>query len=108
MPVVKLKASITLQDLGVKNSFVRLFGRYQAAHAFSAGRWDSTLFFPDGKVPARFVADLGLGYTFDNGLAVSANVFNLLDDKGVEVLGAAPTRRSGSLQLAYNYQGLAF
>ncbi|HEX8438995.1 TonB-dependent receptor [Archangium sp.] len=108
VPEVKLKASITLQDLGVKNSFVRLFGRYQAAHAFSAGRWDSTLFFPDGKVPARFVADLGLGYTFDNGLAVSANVFNLLDDKGVEVLGAAPTRRSGSLQLAYNYQGLAF
>ncbi len=108
VPEVKLKASITLQDLVVKNSFVRLFGRYRTAHAFSAGRWDSNLFFSDGKVPARFVADLGLGYTFDNGLAVSANVFNLLDDKGVEVLGSAPTRRSGSIQLAYNYQGLDF
>jgi iron complex outermembrane receptor protein len=108
VPEVKLKASITLQDLGVKKSFVRLFGRYQAAYAFSAGRWDSTLFFPDGKVPARFVADLGLGYTFDTGLAVSANVYNLLDDKGVEVLGAAPTRRSGFIQLAYNYRGLDF
>jgi iron complex outermembrane receptor protein len=108
VPDVKLKASVTLQDLVVKRSFVRLFGRYQAAHAFTAGRWDSSLFFPDGKVPARFVADLGLGYTFDNGLAVSANVFNLLDDKGVEVLGAAPTRRSGFIQFAYNYQGLDF
>ncbi|MFY0565554.1 TonB-dependent receptor [Archangium lansingense] len=108
VPDLKLKASITLQDLVVKNSFVRLFGRYQSAHAFSAGRWDSALFFQDGKVPARFVADLGLGYTFDNGLAVSAHVFNLLDDKGVEVLGAAPTRRSGFVQLAYNYQGLDF
>jgi iron complex outermembrane receptor protein len=108
VPEVKLKASVTLQDLVVKRSFVRLFGRYQTAHAFTAGRWDSSLFFPDGKVPARFVADLGLGYTFDNGLAVSANVFNLLDDKGVEVLGAAPTRRSGFLQLAYNFQGLDF
>jgi iron complex outermembrane receptor protein len=70
VPEMKLKASITVQDLGLKNSFVRLFGRYQSAYAFTAGRWDSTLFFPDrGKVPARFVADLGLGYTFDNGLA---------------------------------------
>jgi len=108
VPEMKLKASITVQDLVLKNSFVRLFGRYQSAYAFTAGRWDSTLFFPDGKVPARFVADLGLGYTFDNGLAVSANVFNLLDDKGVEVLGAAPTRRSGFIQLGYNYQGLDF
>jgi len=108
VPELKLKASITLQDLVVKNSFVRLFGRYQSAHAFSAGRWDSALFFQDGKVPARFVADLGLGYTFDSGVTVSANVFNLLDDKGVEVLGAAPTRRSGFIQLGYNYQGLDF
>jgi iron complex outermembrane receptor protein len=108
VPDMKLKASITLQDLGLKNSFVRLFGRYQSAHAFSAGRWDSSLFFQDGKVPARFVADLALGYTFDNGLAVSANVFNLLDDRGVEVLGAAPTGRSGYVQLAYTYEGLDF
>ncbi|HEY0093309.1 MAG TPA: TonB-dependent receptor, partial [Archangium sp.] len=108
VPELKLKASVTLQDLVVKGSFVRLFGRYQSAYAFRAGRWDSALFFEDGKVPARFVADLGLGYTFDSGLAVSANVFNLLDDKGVEVLGAAPTRRSGFVQLAYNFQGLDF
>ena len=108
VPELKLKASLTLQDLGVKNSFVRLFGRYQSAYAFTAGRWDSSLFFQDGKVPARFVADLGVGYTFDNGLAVSANVFNLLDDQGVEVLGAAPTGRSGYVQLAYSYEGLNF
>jgi hypothetical protein len=39
---------------------------------------------------------------------VSANVFNLLDDRGVEVLGAPPTGRSAYVQLAYTYEGLNF
>jgi outer membrane receptor protein involved in Fe transport len=108
VPDVKLKAAITLQDLVVKNSFVRLFGRYQSAYEFSAGRWNSGVFFQDGKVPARFVADLGLGYNFSNGLSVSANVFNLLDEKGVDVLGSAPSGRSAYLQLSYKYAGLDF
>jgi outer membrane receptor for ferrienterochelin and colicins len=108
VPDTKLKASITLQDLGLKGSFVRLFGRYQSAYEFTSGRWNSAVFFPDGKIPARFVADLGLGYTFDNGLAVSGNVFNLLDDKGVDVLGTAPNGRSAYVQLAYSYKGLDF
>jgi iron complex outermembrane receptor protein len=108
VPDLKLKASITLQDLVVKNSFVRVFGRYQSSYEFVAGRWNSLLFYPDGKVPARFVADVGLGYTFDSGLAVSANVFNLLDDRGVEVVGAPPTGRTGYVQLAYTYEGLGF
>ncbi|HEX8825384.1 MAG TPA: TonB-dependent receptor [Archangium sp.] len=108
VPDMKLKASITLQDLVLKNSFVRLFGRYQTAYQFSAGRWDSGVFFQDGRVPARFVADLGLGYTFSNGLAVSANVFNLMDDKSVDVLGSAPNGRSAYLQLSYKYAGLEF
>jgi len=108
VPDVKLKASITLQDLVVKNSFVRLFGRYQSAYEFTSGRWNSSVFFQDGKVPARFVADLGLGYTFDNGLALSANVFNLLDDRSVDVLGSAPNGRSGYLQLSYKYAGLDY
>lgn len=108
VPDMKLKASVTLQDLVVKNSFVRLFGRYQSAYEFSAGRWNSGLFFQDGKVPARFVADLGLGYNFDNGLSVSANVFNLLDDKNMDVLGSAPGGRSGYVQLSYKYAGLDF
>jgi outer membrane receptor for ferrienterochelin and colicins len=92
----------------VKNSFVRLFGRYQSAYEFSAGRWISGAFFQDGRVPARFVADLALGYNFSNGLSVSANVFNLLDDKNVDVLGAAPNGRSGYVQLSYTYAGLDF
>jgi iron complex outermembrane receptor protein len=109
VPDMKLKASITLQDLGLKGSFVRLFGRYQSAYEFTSGRWNSTVFFPeDSKVPARFVADLGLGYTFDNGLAVSANVFNLLNDRGVDVLGSAPNGRTAYVQLAYKYAGLDF
>ncbi len=108
VPDLKLKAAITLQDLVVKNSYLRLFGRYQSAFTFASGRWDSGVFFQDGRVPARFVMDLALGYTFDNGLSVSANAFNLLDDKGVDVLGSAPSGRTGYVQLSYSYPGLDF
>jgi len=108
VPDLKLKASVTLQDLVVKNSFFRVFGRYQSAYEFSAGRWVSGQFFADGKVPARFVADASLGYTFSSGLAVSANVFNLFNEKGVDILGSAPSGRYGYLQLSYKYDGLDF
>jgi iron complex outermembrane receptor protein len=108
VPDLKFKASVTLQNLLVKNSFLRLFGRYQKAFEFRSGRWNSGLFYEDGKVPARFVADLGLGYNFSNGLGLSANVFNLLGDKGVDVLGAPQGGRMAYVQLAYKYDGLAF
>ncbi len=109
VPDLKLKGSITLQNLPVQNAFLRVFGRYQTAFEFQSGRWNSSVFFPeDGKVPARFVADVGLGYTFSNGLALSGNIFNVLGDKGVDVLGAPPGGRMAYLQLAYKYDGLAF
>jgi outer membrane receptor for ferrienterochelin and colicins len=108
VPDFKFKASVTLQNLLVKNSFLRLFGRYQTAFEFRSGRWNSALFYEGGKVPARFVADIGAGYTFSNGLALSANVFNVLGDKGVDVLGAPQGGVMASVQLAYKYDGLNF
>jgi outer membrane receptor for ferrienterochelin and colicins len=108
VPELKVKASVTLQNLLVQNSFLRVFGRYQSAYAFRSGRWDSALFFDGGKVPARFVADIGLGYRFSNGLALSANVFNLLDDRGVDQLGSAPGGRMAYLELSYRFDGLDF
>jgi iron complex outermembrane receptor protein len=109
VPQFKWRAGVTLQDYGIKDSFLRLTARYQTAYPFASGRWTSAAFFPaDGKIPARFVADLGLGYRFKNGLQISANVFNLLDDHGVDVLGAPQAGRFAFAQLEYTYSGLNF
>jgi iron complex outermembrane receptor protein len=108
VPDLKLKASVTLQNLLVQNSFVRIFGRYQGPYEFRSGRWDSTVFMQDGKVPARFVADVSAGYTFSNGFAVSANVLNIFNDHGVDQLGSPEGGLMAYLQLAYKYDGLDF
>jgi len=108
VPDLKFKASVTVQNLLVQNSFVRIFGRYQDAYAFRSGRWDSSVLVQEGKVPARFVADVAAGYTFSNGLAVSGNVNNVFNDHGVDQLGSPPGGVMAFLQLAYKYEGLDF
>lgn len=108
VPELKLKAAVTVQDLVVQNSFIRLSGRYQSAYEFASGRWNSRTFFEDGKIPARFVADLGVGYRFENGLALTGNVYNLLNDRGVDVLGAPPSGILANLELSYRFDGLNF
>ena len=105
VPDLKFKASVTWQNVFVRNAFVRVFGRYQNAFEFRSGRWDSTVLL-GGKVPARFVADVAAGYTFTNGLALSANVYNVFNDRGIDQLGAPPGGVLASLQLAYKYEGL--
>ncbi|MBN1208753.1 MAG: TonB-dependent receptor [Myxococcaceae bacterium] len=108
VPDLKLKASVTLQNLFVQNSFVRIFGRYQGPYEFRSGRWDSAVFLQDGKVPARFVADVSAGYTFSSGFALSANVLNVFNDRGVDQLGSPEGGLMAYLQLAYKYEGLNF
>ncbi|MCI0572773.1 MAG: TonB-dependent receptor, partial [Myxococcaceae bacterium] len=110
VPTTKLKGSVTLENVGVKDTFLRLSGRYQNAYDFASGRWVSAILLADqgGVVPERFVADLALGYTFPMGLGVSLNVANLFDNKGVDILGAAPGGRYGYLQLSYRMDGLRF
>jgi outer membrane receptor protein involved in Fe transport len=102
-PSFKARGSLTLLDLMVKKSFVKLAGRYQNAYPFWSGRWRSSLFYADGMVPQRFVADVAMGYTFDNGLKVSAVVSNLLDDHGVDVLGVAAQGRLAFVSLEYKF-----
>lgn len=107
VPELRTNGAIIVQGLGVKGLFGRLAGRHQPAYRFISGRWNSEIFYPDtGKVPDRFVADLSLGYRFSNGVTVGAHVFNMFNDRGVDVLGAAPGGRTGYLEVAYQMDGL--
>jgi outer membrane receptor for ferrienterochelin and colicins len=105
VPDLKLKASVAFQNLFMDRSFLRIFGRYQDAYEFRAGRWNSTVLLQDGKVPARFVADIATGYSFDNGLAVSANLNNLFNNHGIDQLGSPESGRMAYVQLSYKYSG---
>jgi iron complex outermembrane receptor protein len=107
VPEWKGKASVTTTNLGVDHSFLRLQGRVQSAYRFASGsHWDSSLYFADGKIPARFVADLSLGYNFPHGVTVSGNVFNLTNDHGLDILGGPATGITAYLDLTYRYEGL--
>jgi len=106
VPQFKTRLGVTLQDLGLRNSFLRLATRYQSAYKFGSGRWQSTAFYTDGLIPQRFVADVALGYKFGNGLQLSANVYNLLNDHGIDVLGAPAPGIFVFGQLEYVFNGL--
>jgi iron complex outermembrane receptor protein len=110
VPAAKVKGSVTLENVGLKGSFLRLSGRYQNRYVMESGRWNSRVLLADvgGRVPERFVADLAAGYTFENGVGLALNVFNLLNDKGVDILGATPGGAYGFLQLSYALDGLRF
>jgi iron complex outermembrane receptor protein len=106
VPTLKLKGGVTVQNLGLDNYFVRLDGRFHNAYPFSSGYWTHEKF---GEVPARFVADITVGYDFSaSGLSLRAHVMNVLDNRTVDVLGAPTPRRLFYLQLGYAYQGLNF
>ena len=95
-----------MQDLGITNSFLRIATRYQSAYKFASGRWVSSAFYPDGLIPQRFVVDAAVGYKFGNGLQLSANVYNLTNDRGVDVLGAPSPGIFVFGQVEYNFNGL--
>jgi outer membrane receptor for ferrienterochelin and colicins len=111
VPTLKLKASATISNLGIPNYYVTLSGRYQSAYAFESGYWSSSRFFADqgGKVPDRFVADVGAGYAFPKqNLKLTATVANVLNDQKVDVVGSPIPGRLAFLQLEYAYQGLTY
>lgn len=105
-PDFNARVAVTLNDLGLRGSFLRVQGRFADRYEFASGFWNSHKFFAHGRVPARFVADVALGYHFHSGVTLSANVFNVLDDHGIDVLGAPPGGVLGYVQLAYVYDGL--
>lgn len=108
VPGFKLRGSVSVQDLGIKNYFVKLSGRFQSAYEFASGRWVSENFYDDGKVPARFVADISVGYNFLDDFTVTATVMNLFNNHDVDILGAPIQGTFGFIQLAYNYEGLDY
>ena len=111
VPTFKLKGSLTVQNLGMDDYFVRLEGRYRTAFPFKSGYWNSEVLLLDdgGEVPARFTADITAGYDFpDQGLAIRGHVMNIFNDKTMDMLGAPVTGTLAYLQLIYTYQGLTF
>lgn len=106
VPQFKTRLGITTQDLGIANSFLRIATRYQSAYKFASGRWVSSAFYADGLIPQRFVVDAAAGYKFGNGMQVSLNVYNLFNDRGVDVLGAPAPGVFVFGQLEYNFNGL--
>ena len=106
VPTVKFKGAVTLNGLLLRDSFVRVGGRWHNAFDFESGYWSSARF---GEVPAGFLADLGAGYTFTStGISVSANVTNLFNNHDPDVLGVPVPGRLAFLQVGYGFSGLAY
>jgi iron complex outermembrane receptor protein len=111
VPAVKLKGSATISNLGIPNYFVNVSGRWQSAYKFESGYWSSSRFYADndGKLPARFVADIAAGYAFPKqNLKLTATVANVLNDHNVDLLGSPIPGRLAFVQVEYAYQGLTF
>jgi outer membrane receptor for ferrienterochelin and colicins len=105
-PTFKLRGSVQTDDLGLKNSFARLDGRYKNRMAFESGYWNSTMLLGH-DVPARVVVDITAGYKFPQyGVTVSGTVANLFDNRDPDVLGAPVVGRFAWLQVAYAFDGL--
>jgi iron complex outermembrane receptor protein len=107
-PEYKAKGSVLIQNLGLRNYFARLSGRWNSSYVFRSGYWDSTKLLPGGEVPSRFVMDLAAGYHFGNGVSLTAVVNNVLDDRNIDVLGSPIVGRFGYLQLSYAHPGLTY
>jgi iron complex outermembrane receptor protein len=107
-PAFKLRGSVAGEDLGLKNSFWRVDGRYHTAYEFASGYWNSMTLL-GGKVPSRAVFDLSLGYKLPNqGITISGTLANLTNNHQVDVLGAPTPGRLAWLQVAYDFDGLRY
>jgi iron complex outermembrane receptor protein len=107
-PAFKLRGSIQTEDIPVKNTFLRVDGRYHTAYAFESGYWSSSALL-GGKVPSRAVVDVTMGYRLPKQkITISGTVANLFDDQVPDVLGAPIPRRLMWLQLAYDFDGLRY
>ncbi|WP_022834589.1 TonB-dependent receptor [Salisaeta longa] len=109
VPNTKLKGTMTMRDVGLKNSFLSLSGRWHSAYEFRSGYWDSARFYADGEVPSRFTAGLTAGYALpDYGVDLKLSVTNLFNNKRPDVLGAPVTERLIWLSATYSFKGLRF
>ena len=106
-PEYKLKGSLLVQNLGLRNSFGRISGRWNSAYVFQSGYWDSEKLL-GGELPSRFVMDVSAGYQFSGGISLLAVVNNVFDDHNLDVLGSPIVGRFGYLQLSYTHPGLSY
>jgi outer membrane receptor for ferrienterochelin and colicins len=104
MPRLKLRASATVENVGLDHSYVRVGGRYRTGFVFDAGYWNSREFFADGTIPAQIVVDVSAGRTWpQHRVAVRAYLLNALGNDIPDVLGAPVPGRLAYLQVAYSY-----
>jgi iron complex outermembrane receptor protein len=109
VPAVKLKGSLTVENLGFDNWFVKLAGRWNSAYRFESGYWSASRFFDDGEIPARLVTNLSVGYDLpERGIGIRGFLVNALGDDRVDVLGAPQSGRMAYLQLVYRTGGLDY
>jgi outer membrane receptor for ferrienterochelin and colicins len=102
VPTAKFKTAVTLEDVIVKDTFVRFAGRYGNAYEFRSGYWRA-------DVPPIFVGDLTAGYTLrDQNITVTGGVMNLFNNDVPEIPGAPVSRPMAFVQMTYGYQGLSF
>ncbi|MGE0545827.1 MAG: TonB-dependent receptor [Kofleriaceae bacterium] len=107
-PLYKLRGSVQADDLGIKNSFWRVDGRFHTAYEFASGRWDSRVLL-GGKVPARTCFDMTVGYKLPKqGITISGTIANMFDNRDPDVLGSPNPRRYAWLQLVYDFDGLRY
>jgi len=111
VPETKLKGNVTVRNVGLQGYFASLSARYQSAYRFVSGYWNSETMSPehDGKVPARTVLDLTLGYRVPRiGLDLTLSISNLLDNEGYDVLGAPVRGRFIWFGITYHLAGLRY
>ncbi len=107
-PTFKARGSVQTQDLGIKNSFLRVDGRFHNSYAFESGFWSSSRLL-GGNLPSRFVADITAGYKLPKQrITITGTVANVFDDQVPDVLGAPIPRRLMWLQLSYDWDGLRY
>jgi iron complex outermembrane receptor protein len=102
VPTAKFKFSATVEDVFLKDTFVRLAGRFNNAYDFRSGVWAEA-------VNPIFVGDLTAGYAFrDLGITVTGGVMNVFNNTLPEIPGAPVAAPLGFIQMTYAYQGLRY
>jgi outer membrane receptor for ferrienterochelin and colicins len=102
VPTAKFKTAVTVEDVVVKDTFVRFAGRFSNAYEFASGYWIADM-------PPIFVGDLTAGYTLrDQNITITGGVMNLFDNNVPELPGAPLARPMAFVQMSYGYPGLSF
>lgn len=109
VPETKLKGGVTFGDIFTEGSFLSINSRWNSAHRFQSGYWNSDVLLSDGEVPSRFVTDVTAGYDIPNtGLSAKVSASNIFNNERIPVLGAPVRDRLVWLSLTYKFDGLRF